>query len=63
MIADAPKNHLRGHALVDSVQQLLDETRAGLSGHELKRTAALKLTFGVSKPPPRTFWLTKDVLA
>lgn len=63
MVADAPENHLRGHALVDAVQQLLDKASADFGGEELQRTASLKLSFGGSKPAPGTVWLSEDALA
>jgi hypothetical protein len=52
MIADSPEDHLRGHALVDSVQQLFDEAGASFGGHELERRAALELTLGRAEPMP-----------
>lgn len=52
MVADSPEDHLRGHALVDSVQQLFDETGACFSGYKLERAAVMKLSFGCSEPTP-----------
>ena len=52
MVADSPEDHLRGHALVDSVQQLFDEAGSRLSRHELERAAAFELPFGGTEPTP-----------
>ena len=52
MVADSPEDHLRGHALIDSVQQLFDEAGACFSGYELERAPVMKLPFGGTKPTP-----------
>ncbi len=35
VVADTPQDHLRGHALVDAIQQFLDEPRTGLCGKQV----------------------------
>ncbi len=34
VVGDAPQHHLRGHALVDAIQQFFDEPGPGLSGQQ-----------------------------
>ena len=52
MVADSPEDHLCGHALVYSVQQIFDEAGACFSRDELERAAVMKLSFGGSEPAP-----------
>ena len=61
MIADAPEDHLRGHALVDAVQQLLDEAGAGFGDHELQRTATSKLPLPGTEPVPPAIAVPEDL--
>jgi hypothetical protein len=63
VIADAPENHLRGHALVDSVEELLNETRASFGDHELERAATLELAFRGTKPMPRALRIPEYLLS
>ena len=63
MVADPPEKHLRRHALIDSVQQLFDETGAGFSGRELQRAATVKLPLGSPEPVPRAFAVSEDLFS
>jgi hypothetical protein len=61
MVADPPEKHLRCQALVDAIQQLLDEARASLSAGELQRAATLELPLRRPEPTPRPFAVTEDL--
>src|SRR5713101_6908290 len=61
MVADPPEEHLRRHALVDSVQQLLDEAGACFSGRQLQRGATVELPLGGTQPAPRAFALSENL--
>ena len=63
VIADSPENHLRGHALIDSVQEFFNEARTGFGGHELERAAAVELPFRRAEPTPRAFGLSKNLFS
>src|SRR6266481_2571481 len=63
MVADPPKKHLGGHALVDAVQQLLDKARAHFSRGELQRVATLELPLGGTQPAPRAFGIAEDTFS
>src|SRR2546425_863114 len=50
------------HALVDSIQQLLDEAGACFSGRQLQRAATLELPLGSTEPVPRASTVSEDLL-
>src|SRR5919198_1117363 len=52
VVADAPQDHLRGHAVVDAIQQLLDEPRSGFRAKHLQRCASLEPALAISNPSP-----------
>jgi len=62
VIADAPEDHLRCHALVNAIQQLFDEPRPDLGGSQLKRTASVELMFRRSQPTPGALRIAEHVL-
>src|SRR5260370_28565781 len=55
MVADPPEKHLPRHALVDTVQQLLDDAGARFGGRELELAANVQLSLGATGPSPFTF--------
>jgi hypothetical protein len=63
MVADPPKKHLRGHALVDAVQQLLDKAGAGFGDQKLQRTATIKLPLLRTEPVPPAFAVSEDLFS
>jgi hypothetical protein len=63
VVADTPQNHLRGHALVDAIQQFFDEPRACLCGQQVKWRPSFELALGIPKPPPAALALTEYFLA
>lgn len=54
---------LRGHALVDAIQQFFDEPCAGFRGEQGQRRASLKLALRGSKPPPAVLAIAEYLLA
>jgi hypothetical protein len=63
VVADAPQNHLRGHAIVDAIQQFFHEPRTRLCGKQVKRRPSLELALGIPKPPPTALALAEYFLA
>jgi TolB-like protein len=63
VIADPPENHLRGHALIDSVQELFNKVGTSLSGHELEGAARLELAFWRPEPAPGAFGVSEHVFS
>jgi hypothetical protein len=61
MVAHPPEEDLRRHALVNAVQQLLDEARACFCGGELQGAAALELALGRTEPMPRASAVSEDL--
>jgi hypothetical protein len=61
MVADPPEEHLRRHALVNAVQQLLDEARACFCGGELQGAATLELALGRTEPMPGASAVSEDL--
>ena len=61
MVADPPEKHLRRHALIDAVQQLLDEAGAGFGDHDLQRTPAIKLPLLGTEPVPPAIAVPEDL--
>ena len=57
------RNNLGRHALVDAVQQLLDEARTCFGGGELQRAAPLELALGGTKPMPRAIAVFEDLFS
>jgi hypothetical protein len=62
VVANAPQEHLRCHALIHAVQQFFDEASAGVRAEQLKRAPAPKLSLGRSEPPPSAFGVSEYLL-
>ena len=63
VVADSPQDHLRGHAIVDAIEQFFDESCTRLCDQQVERCSSLELTLGVTKPPPSALVLTEHFLA
>jgi hypothetical protein len=61
MVADPPQEHLGRHALVNAVQQLLDEARACFCGGELQGAATLELVLGRAEMVPGASAVSEDL--
>ncbi|MEX2661961.1 MAG: hypothetical protein WD227_08525, partial [Vicinamibacterales bacterium] len=63
MIADAPQDHLRGHALVDAIEPFFDEPCTRLCDKQVKGCAPLELALGIPQPSPGALALAEYLLA
>ena len=61
MVADSPEDHLRSHALVDSVQQFLDKAGSGFGRRHVERAPTVKLPLGRAQPPPAAFGISENL--
>jgi hypothetical protein len=62
LVADPPEEHLCGHALVNPVQEFLDEASASFSRQHLEWTTPAELPLTGSGPLPRPFLFAEHVL-